>query len=495
MEKHINIYIVCSTKSDVLKEQKEAIIELKNELNEEYARVGKKIIIHTVGYDAPENEDVVSNKFIHGNAQIVVFLFGKSFSPREINRMESKLECALNNYKNFRRPEILVYFPKDAEEELNKNAEKLKKILETEPINIKLFEDDDSKDNENKKGKHAKLKKFVRDNIHTYINSYKIMQDINKGAKRRYYGLRIGLPIAIIAIIFTYFISKHIWSQPRLLIAGGGSAKNMLDSLANKNVTDGAFKIYAPLPSGSAYWLLNEETIMNVKDNDYHNRGYYTILLSAGKAYELDFLRYGDTNMETRRPANLEFRKTGVVMGLHMGFDSLMVFSKGVVLNDSITCNSLRDMIGKINKAYLYTTSKESGTLKQYKKYVDSTIKFNQEKLFSQNKIMSDTFIALGSKYYKPQNDSMFSTVVSDANPKPTYIYFMRYRNAKTNTYDLPKQTKDWLGDIGIPETLIDSIKKHTVDHTTKILFDVFCVDPTCKDTTHIKIKKIKHAK
>ena len=65
----------------------------------------------------------------------------------------------------------------------------------------------------------------------------------------------------------------------------------------------------------------------------------------------------------------------------------------------------------------------------------------------------------------------------------------MRYRNVKKNTYDLPKETENYLIDIGIPQNLIEKIKNDnrpaTID--TAILFDDFSVDTTYKNSSHIE--------
>lgn len=516
MKKRIYLYIVCYTKSDNLIEQKRCIVNLCQKLNNEYANQvdGDNIEIKAVGYVDPECECVVTEEFIKKSADIVIFLFDKGSDYKQKKQIENRLKKIVKRYRYFHHPEILVYLPdKETKDKLNENT---KKLLKDNSINIKQYEEADHEkyveDNKvddiiEKIKKENDLKKFVEDNIRAYVNSYEMLNH----AKR----LRIILYVIILAIISS-ILGVLIWgiinkkmadyeSQKRILISGGGSAKNLIfDYAHNENAIDGKFRIYAPLPTGDAYHLLTEETEMN--ESSYLNRNYYTVIFSAGMADDTKFLRCGTVGKDSisrkdsisiaiRRKSILEFRKTGVIIGIHIGMDSLSFYTKGCHISNRMEKAKFKEFIEKADSNIIYTTNLNSGTFKQYQEITDSTIKHSDKRIFySSNPIEGDSWIALGSVYYKPdfeEKDVVRKTIITDAEPKPIYIYFMRYRNGKKNTYDLPEEVEIFLTDIGIPQNTIENIKNDPVPvaKDTVILFDYFCVDTTCKNSSHIHLK------
>ena len=230
MKKKIYLYIVCYTKSENLIEQKRCIVNLCQTLNKEYANQvdGDNIIeIKAVGYVDPEHEDLVTAEFIKTNAKIVVFLFDKGCDVKQKKRMEDTFKKAVNEYNNFRRPEILVYLPDDEEDE------DIEKLLKDNSITIKRSNNNDE------------LKKLVEDNILTCANSYMLAEKIYKQAKKNYYlslkrwYIWLIILILLVALGVVGYKTYSYWSQKRILIAGGGSAMNMIKTLTiDKEVKD-----------------------------------------------------------------------------------------------------------------------------------------------------------------------------------------------------------------------------------------------------------------
>ena len=488
MKKRVNLYIVCSTKSDVLLDQKRSIISLCQKLNKEYAlqNSGDVVNITAVGYDDPENEGVVSKKFIDRNADLVVFLFDKSHSEKERERMERKLADALHKYRNNRRPEILVYLPKDAEKTL---SDKTRKLLGTQPINIKQFEDTD-------------LNEVVDHNIRAYVNSYEMIHNARREAiLTKIFAVFLAFALlGIIALLTIMWVNAkkdvQIERQKRILIAGGGSAKNFI--VEKKHNLKDRYWIYAPMASGNAYRLLTEETAMDTLE-----KRYYTVLLSAGKTGDSSFFRNDQVkkNEDIKAQEVKRFRNFGVIVGVHMGMDSLVVYSSHVLSNKnngSISISDLKDIYKKW-KDHIYTTNENSGTLNAYNNLINTKIKPN--KIFYSSETIEDTsWIALGSSNYHPKNDgnNIYKYIVKDekVEAKPIYVYFIKYRSQKDGSYTFPEEVKRFLSGalyFDIPD--LDNLTNNLVNSdSTNILFDVFCLDTNCK-THNIKIKEINHAK
>ena len=495
--KKINLYISCSTKSDVLSNQKKTINNLRDELNEEYAKNGFVVKINTVGYDDPESRENIYRIFIHHTADIVVFLVAAKSDKKEMDRLERELERVVKRHNKESRPEILIYLPKDAKGSLSGKAEKM---IKENQINIKKIEDADS------------LKVSVEQNIRAYIDSYDMLKKVKRWAILRSWALFPGTPVLLILTIIIICWLYNYWSQKRLLIAGGGSAEHFIEYYAKSHtgkndVTKGMFRIYSPIPSRNAYRLLTEETQMDIVDENYENRSFYTIILSAGEANIYDFLRCGPTKDTNIKKNNIKkFREVGVVIGIHMGMDSLVVYSK---IQDSLSKmprrilpDALNDSIISLGKDILYTTNVGSGTLGAYNesfksKHKDTIVPLEDHVFYSSNSIERDSnnnkWIALGSQYYSPKHkvtDGVDTTFVDSVKPKQVYIYFMKYKEKNIDKFVIPKETKKFLEDIGIPDKTIEEIENSRVDDTTTILFDHFCADTTCKAPNHIHQKK-----
>lgn len=529
-EKKINLYISCSTKSGVLTEQKTTIINLCRKLNEYYAEKGFCVRINPVGYDDRESRDDVFEKFTVHTADIVVFLVDKECKDDEQKRLERELEYVCSSYKEYRRPEVLVYMPDDVNKSLKADIHNKLIINGLSSITIKNTET---------------LESDVKENIEKYIKSYNVLHEIHKKAEIRHYFKGIMF-IAIVLLFFLVWMGIEYYnaSQPRLLIAGGGSAKTLIEQMymKNKEIDDTKkfpFWVYAPLPSISGYRLLIEETAMDVKNQDFHKRNYYTVILSAKKASDDYFLQYEKNDniakkrdsilkaienlspekrnrilktnyfveiMDNRKKKAIQsFKKTGMVIGIFMGWDSLVVYSKGIDLPNSITKDSLCDLIDS-NINIIYTTNAFSGTLRQYNEFYresdksDTTKKIrpNEDRIYYSMDTINDTikkWIALGSQYYAPPNNNKTTSIVDNAEPKPVYVYFMKYRNTKYGEdkevkYVLPKATKKFLKEIGISTEVIKKIEACRMEDTTTILFDHFCADKKYNNPNHTHVNK-----
>lgn len=524
--KKINLYIVCSNKSEGLSKQWEDIVKWSKDIDVKYAEKenenGFSVDIHTVGYRSPEDRDTVADSFIKYKADIVVFLIDE----QKDWWVMKQLDRALRLRRRYCRPEILVYISNSTLEKRND----IQTILKENSISLHTVNEET-------------LKTSIENNIRAYVDSYDMQRQTQKEAKRRpiYIIVFFLLVCALLFLIHNKIVSKlnyekTVLKQPRILVAGGGSAKTLIeqrymsDDDQIDNIQKHPFWMYSPIPTRSGYRLLTEEAAMDINNNDYKKRNYYSVSVAAKKAKDDDFLQYNIIKKDSiatkedslatannRRKAIEEFRKTGVVMGIHMGMDTLFVYSKNVAeLQKLSLVDTLK--LGEIicrymDSSIIYTTNAGSGTLVPYvsflksylncdtcrktgkinKKLVDEKIKQLEAAehgriFYSLDTIDKDQWIALGSRYYAPPI-ACDTIIVFNAKPKPVYVYFMRYRELKESTqYVLPKEMRSFLKGIGIGKNVIDAISNYPVNDNSdslKILFDNICIDTTCNIEEH----------
>lgn len=503
--KEVSLFISCSNNSEDIKNDREKIKEKVTELNEKYAnsREGKRINI--IGYNDPESREGVFKDFIKKNADIVVFLIGKDNDKKQEEILINEIEFATRTNKDQGSPHVLIY-NRGEDENLSEN---IGTVINKNKRHYDRINEDD-------------LTKKFEENIDEYFDKYSIFSKIRKFYRKRKRTRRIAWvisPTLIIVIIILASWQISVASQPRLLLAGGGSAKNYIKEECGMDIISykPRFWIFANMPSQFAWKLLTEETMKD--DND---RKYYPICLSAEEAKDSLFL--GSRNVS-------DFKNKGVVVSVLIGYDELVAYCKTpytdsiiinknwkdiqklICSNDTILCNKIDSLsqyysgisnllCGKIkccelntiitdttNKIELYATSMKSGTRDAY---IDSnkaniqlleeekTAKGESIKLFTDNDPIIDSnnyFIVLGSKYYKPSGglSKAKPLIVTDSNgnpiKKPIYLFFMAYKSGEEYVI------KDEIG------TFLDEIEKNRISKKEK---------PQLKDHISKKLDSIK---
>lgn len=503
--KTINLFVACPIDSDNLKSLKEDIKKRCLELNAYFANTieedkeDKQIKIIPLTYDDPERREEVCKKIIKHRADIVLFLFDGVYDKYLLDELEFAVERSVK----FHKPEPLVYINKNNNNPTNNDLDKdIAKILAEGGWISEPFIDSED------------LWRKVLDKLERYFNQYHSIRRIQRNAKKRYYGLWIGLPIVAAFAVAFFFAWKNAEIN-RLLIVGGGSARRYVEGsiLKKPNGLKTLIWLYAPMPSGDSYRIMAEESIKNYEK--YQDRPYYPIVLSAQKASEKNFLR------TSRRD---DFKKTGIIIGIQIGEDYLvaygsknaipneMIISDTAILSTSIdsiikkqlllSSSSIVDSTTEKKQTVFYTTSENSGTLNSYFKVCDS-LKLREylsmceaskegrrsfSDIDSLPKEKNDSiWIVLGSKYYYPKNTIMKPLTVlnneKNVQSKPIYIYFMLYKDKDSDTYILPKSTKRFLKKIvENDDKLLNEIRrinsKNTsvinINDTTTILYDSF---------------------
>lgn len=498
----INLFVICPKKS--LNKEKEQVSKRCLELNEEYAKTGKKFKINPVTYYDPENREDVSNNYIKDKADLVLFLVD-NISDDDDDPLVKNIKLAIDQNKTFQKPEPIVMVSKDS----GKNTfETTKKILASggwipDPFNST-----------------PELLEKVEDKLDRYINSYRSIRKTRRKSIWRYYSLRIGLPLIFVLAV----VSGVLWSKAesrRLLIVGGGSARSYIeDSLLHKNQRRSTLNswfegslfqkknslstlywLYVAMPSGDSYRIMAEEIIKNY--SDYKNRPYYPIVISAQKAPEKAFLRTS---------SSIQFKERGIIIGIKIGEDWLVAYGNDSTLLkynnnetfiqakslDNLIANqvlsfgtpsdsTVKTTIANFERTTIYTTSENSGTLNSYFSICDS-IKLRDflnacdtsrmgRLIFSDIDTLPkqgfDTnWIAFGSNYYHPKNKKMVQLTVHDSLDhivtKPIFVYFMMYKYGEK--YILPNATEEFLEKIMVDDSIITCIKN--IEVTDKILYD-----------------------
>jgi hypothetical protein len=507
--KTINIFVACSPSSEILNDQKTALIEFCRKLNTTFALELKDFYIKPIPYDNLERRIELFEKHIK-NDDIVIFLVDNERDVDLVSELNLAMECS----NNFHKPEVLV-FASDKIKENKKYDNEIKQICANggwlyEP----LKNTEDLIDN-------------VKEKIFRYVRSYKSIKELRRWSKARYYGLRYVLPILV---LLSFYLGMENWNlnkqieTKRLLIVGGGSARNFIEDslLKQKKGLSTEYWLYAPMPSGDAYRVITED-VMNIEE--YKSHPYFPIVVSAGRAEGDDFRR---TLTEDR------FVKRGVVIGINVGKDYLVVNGSKHAIHSScinspksqnqdstISVRVLKTLIKQqdsllrvgdlVNpKIGVYTTNINSGTLNAYigllntvtdtitgevnvlssyirvcnrlkksnKQYYDSLKYLKYGHVFygvDEISILSSNneWISLGSKYYGPQDKGRLSLSVLDENGdnvyKSIYIYFMLYKDK--GLYRLPEATRQFLTKIGVEDIdIILSVNDSVCDN--RVLYD-----------------------
>lgn len=483
--KTINLFIASSATSELLNKQKEALVKKCKELNTEFAEEDKDYYINPRAYDDLERRMDVFESHIK-NDDVVVFLIDGTKDPL----LEKKLQKAAKKFQNSisGKPELIVFVSNNID--LN-YQEKIKKLLDEYGW---LYENLDNTE-------------YFLNNVEKRIKGYISQYNERQKQKKKWLLLIIVCVILVVVGVGLFLRNRSLDNRnrslnkqletKRLLIVGGGSARNYIDDErldTNLVQLNPDYWWYAPMPSGDSYRMIAEE-ITNLK-SDYKSRPYYPIILSAERARRDTLFR--------RTIDTAEFRRKGYVIGIHIGDDYLVAyggngaFAKGsqFIHNGSTIYEEQLDSIINVqairlknndttDKIKIYTTNKNSGTLNAYldtlrfdhkglNNYLEARDNKQLKQIFSSiDSLAIDTkWIVLGSRYYKTENanaipltvfgtkhDTIHNTIYHDTIFKPIYVYFLVYKD--NDSYRLPDATEDFLRAVvkGENTAIIDRIK------------------------------------
>jgi hypothetical protein len=447
----IKIFIAGSTK---LNDERDQIILLSNVFIKDRNYHNTTTSFYSYKDFSGDQEKI--DNFIKNNADIVIFVLDDKMK----SGTDDEFILASDTFKERERPKILVYLHEN--ENVDENDKPTPEIAYIQGIMRGAL----GKKYYSIYSNHEELKNLVKEDIIKYLkekdnienSSHEIPipenpkpKPIDPSPKRTKQWIKwlewLLLALTIVAL------GVFAWNQknkPLLIFAGGGSAANYLKDIYSEDVKSYHNSIYLNLPTGAAWTLLPEEA--NRRDYSTGKQPFMSICLSADSI---------DSTFYSEKTRNL-FSKARIV-SYYLGEDQLVVYaSKSIasswVKDSIITVEELVKLINSIRnkttEARIFTTSKDSGTLRVYQRWIsttdteeDSTIILNDmiDKEVCHIYISSSSdpfihtnntdtklpFIVLGSKHYKVEalTDYMPLYVMHDNHPvsKPMYINFVAY--------------------------------------------------------------------
>lgn len=486
--KSIKIFIA-GAKS--LQQERTCIKALANELSSKYQSRGICIIAES--YEHFKDDQKEYNAFIVNEADIALFIIDNGLGEKTKDEFYKATDSL--NEKN--RPEVIVFMRKHEHD--TPQMKEARKIV-NERLGDKYYVEykylDDLKDKAEDRIDKAALEK-----------SYKL-------GRRKIKRMGTTFTVILAFLLFFSWLSIHEISSQKevsvldsvphpLIFAGGGSARNFIEietERINHPIVIDNYQYYPnaisiPLPSSNAWRLLQEE----VQHNYYTKNEFNTICLSAGQMSE-PFRKTQDSLFDN----NIIDQKYNKRIEIFLGYDTLTVYISNnlpesltstininLTKDKEITCKQLVDLLEKNEElskarqnplAIVYTTTKDSGTLKCYFEAVkEDTMTRGDTACIHQYEVFYDfidytkiqknggAFIILGSSSYTVKDMKKYSGnytplhLKSNGNVKlkPTFLYFIAYGSTKggETIYTIAQPIIDFLNNLHLK---LDKIENET---------------------------------
>ena len=423
-------------------EERKQIKALANDVNAKNESKGIHLVVKT--YEHLGDDQTVYNRFIASKTDFAIVVFKdttKCITYRE-------LEIALETIK---RKNVAVFLHADNADP--DDTERLINALGNEKYFYRYKNIDD-------------LKYQVSD-IYTKWFDKKFEEE----KKNKFWR---GITMSVLAIALAV-LSLGIYKrsqEPMLLLAGGGSVANYLDSLNVKIDALNKRTICIRMGSEHAWSFLSEEA--NRKPaKGLKSWDYIPVCMSAEKAVEENFLTACNEQQLTERYAIVEY---------HLGKDPLVVYvdsswyakqAFGTTDNGKLSKEKFTELFKKAansDTVKIFATSETSGTRRCYYNLLD-TDTFLQRSIYSErvqkfheNKGVEkkdSVLLFLCSDYYRPKQhllnmDSkpMIKRYIESESgeliSKDLYLYFPAYRNSPSNdNCEIPSNVMKFLKRAG----------------------------------------------
>lgn len=441
MSRKYNIFIAGSVE---LKSERSRIEELANELNTLYEKRNIHLIVSSCEHF--EDNQPAYNRHITHKADLVLLILDDKMNPST----EDELLLASKSFDKSGHPEVRVFLHdfEDVTADISRIQGVLKALGNKYYIKYKDI-------NELATKARRRIEEYIEDSEKNrwQIQWKRMKQTVRSAA---IYGLLFTL--LCLGCLFLY---NKLYQQPTIIFAGGGSVANFISAITKDTVNVRTYpnSIYINLASGNAWSLLAEEANKYTEKEEEKvtgNNPFISICLSADKL-DSTFIN------EKTRPI---FTK-GRVVEYFLGRDSLAVYIKkeladsmGIADDTAIYYKKLSYIIKWVienpDRARLFTTSENSGTMRIYQQNLAPEYQIELSKLLNDKKSYlfydnssSDRintldgngrklpYVILGSDYYFPkmlENEYQKYHVV-DSNKmvaqKPMYIYFIAYKHGE----------------------------------------------------------------
>lgn len=477
-----------------LSRERDAIKILANDLNSRYNAEDVMIIIHSYEHFNDNQDDY--NRFIENEADIVVFILDGSIG----DKTEEEFMKATASFNNFHRPEVIVFLKEFNEisgdigriqglisgrlgnryyvdysglpDLRSKARERITRFIDNLPPKPKPNQGDNaSQPSETKKdaNRESSPERPIRKKSPSFnFNSLSF--------------IFLGLVVVLAGLLLWGFLRTE---DDIMIFTGGGSVKNFLMKESRVDVTKYPHSIYTNLASGTAWDMLMEEANRYQEEADEDKSGFTTICLSAADIDSAYFV-----NEKTKGMFN-----NSRIIRYRAGTDDLTVYVHNDIIKDhnfgnitgEITVDSLRALIryavDNPHKLRLFTTSRNSGTLRGYQALLlpsdsidlNNLLENKRSYLFYQNSSSaylnvldqvgeSLPYVILGSNYYGPNKLDQDKpakytrlTVIQNNEPvsKPINVYFLGFlTNQSQDNLKVKREVVDFLEKIGAEKRL-----------------------------------------
>lgn len=469
--KSINVFIAGAKD---LNTYRNAIKALGTDLNHSFRDEGKDIQINFSSYENFGNNQDCYNDFICKKADLVIFVLDGKIGDYTKN----EYILSAKNRKKTNRPKIVVFLK--SYKEITPDIAFINGMLASEDYYLDFNSEED-------------LKHKVKDYINKYVLNLRSNRRRLVWLKRMFWGTLFLVMMFLLSMFVARFCLKNS-SEPVLLIAGGGSARNYIEQYHNLELEKYQHSYYIHLPSSSAWMMLIDEVVTPQK-KPY----YYPICVSASAATDIDFLK--NTTKET-------FLKAGSIIEVNLGYDTLAVCLKADkfilkqldpenYINGKISLDELARIVVKHDSLNVFTTSPGSGTKNTYEKLLRSKDVALNDHSFNQFSEYSDLpsvnknnmpYVILGSMCYTvtdlrssvTDGSALILKVVDSVENmetfscKPINLYFMAYKHDSSSYLEVPQPIVALLQRLGCEfgKKIKDNKIKRWTDETVILKFE-----------------------
>lgn len=441
--KYIDIFVAGSKTVD---KYRDILKVVAGELNVENKLKGKNIAVRMCDYRDLGDNQKDYNRFIISDANVLFVVVDGQLGVVT----KEEMQLAAEKYGDNRQSQIKVFVKgkEDDDENVNKDIyNTIKDLLGDGKYGVDFMDKKDFK---------TKAKRYIKQ----YIDR------ANKKEKQESLMKKIfAAMITIVFLIGGFYLHSLMPKDPVLLLAGGGSANNMIEDEYDINLQSYAENsLYVNMPSGDSWTLIKEDLLHN--DNDSLN--FKPISLSASEATTKDFLPSGYTENDFQN-------KKGNVISVEIGDENLVVYMSESIAKengytDTITQSQLVEIITKHkkdNSYLLFTTEQNSGTYMEYKKVIGvdldsvernpygSQTNLRAEIINLKKEDKANKVVLLGSKYYQAIIDKdlnmkgfvVVDDLTNEAVKKSIYLYFVAESNGgeDSSILNIPPQIVEFL--------------------------------------------------
>lgn len=403
-----------------LDEYRDALKILANELNVENKLKNKDVLVRICDYKDIGDNQKDYDDFITHNAAGLFAIIVDDFGVET----QKELKLAAQRFVKSKRSMVKVFIKKSSDsDKMNIIYNFIKLILGDGHYGEEFNEITEFK---------TRARKYLKE----YIRQAHREEKVNK----KYIKVGVGV-VAILIAVFGFMLNWFIPKDNILLFVGGGSARNVIESVYDLNLKNRENTMVIDMPSGNT-WSVIMEDLLYEKSNDEKKIRYKPISMSASKATDSSFVINESLNAY----------QIGSIIEILVGYDDLVLYfdseeAKKRGFKDRITKKQFSELLRECKNDSiwnLFTTRSNSGTLMTYCSLTDVKIESLNPMIYSDKvslkevcnvskRNVNNPILLLGSEAYasldiekenvvrlKICEDEKLRSIVK----KPIYLYF-----------------------------------------------------------------------